>query len=398
MQIYRGHFIGQTFLDGRAVDLITAFLFHRGSSDDPVRLSANKGKGHVGSVVVGMGFTFDDTNSNATPIKDMEQILARSPQSEHHIFPYIGGDEVNSSPVQAYHRYVIDLGEFELRETAEQWPELLRIVEQKVRPERESASSDSKDVLRRKQYWWRWARRTPELYNSIRILPRVLVIACVTQHLAFAFLPVGMVYAHTLNVFAFSQFSTFCVLQCRVHEVWARFFTSTFEDRLRYNPSDCFDTFAFPHRWEVRESLEQIGKEYYEFRANMMARNSEGLTETYNRFHNPDEGDPGILKLRELHNAMDRAVLDAYGWSDLKPTCEFILDYSEEDEDADGRPRKRKKPWRYRWPDEFRDEVLARLLALNQERATQEKIMGSADGVKKKSRRVRSSDASRTLL
>ena len=43
---------------------------------------------------------------------------------------------------------------------------------------------------------------------------------------------------------------------------------------------------------------------------------------------------PDILKLRELHAAMDRAVLDAYGWTDLKPTCEFLLDY-EEDEDED---------------------------------------------------------------
>ena len=71
-----------------------------------------------------------------------------------------------------------------------------------------------------------------------------------------------------------------------------------------------------------------------------MVKNNEGLTKTYNRFHDPDERSPDILKLRELHAAMDRAVLDAYGWTDLKPTCEFLLDY-EEDEDEDesgGRP------------------------------------------------------------
>ena len=65
-----------------------------------------------------------------------------------------------------------------------------------------------------------------------------------------------------------------------------------------------------------------------------MVRNNEGLTKTYNRFHDPDERSPDILKLRELHAAMDRAVLDAYGWTDLQPTCEFLLDY-EEDEDED---------------------------------------------------------------
>jgi len=48
-----------------------------------------------------------------------------------------------------------------------------------------------------------------------------------------------------------------------------------------------------------------------------------------------------------------------------------LLDY--EDEDPEG-TSKRKKPWRYRWPEEVHDEVLARLLKLNQERAEEEKL------------------------
>jgi len=85
---------------------------------------------------------------------------------------------------------------------------------------------------------------------------------------------------------------------------------------------------------------------------------------------------------------MDRAVLDAYGCTDLKPTCAFILDYEEEEND-DGKPHRKKKPWRYRWLDEFRDEVLARLLALNQERAAQEQAMRPADGKQKNHNRPR---------
>ena len=56
---------------------------------------------------------------------------------------------------------------------------------------------------------------------------------------------------------------------------------------------------------------------------------------------------------------MDRAVLDAYGWTDIPTDCDFLLDY-EIDEATWGR---KKKPYRYRWPDPVRDEVLARLLA-----------------------------------
>ena len=136
------------------------------------------------------------------------------------------------------------------------------------------------------------------------------------------------------------------------------------KDDLRYTPSTCFETFPFPENFETNERLEAIGKEYYECRAQLMIANSEGLTKTYNHFHDPNERSSEIKKLRELHDAMDRAVLDAYGWTDLVPICEFLLDYEEDEDDEDGASR-RKKPWRYRWPDDFRDEVLARLLELN---------------------------------
>jgi hypothetical protein len=64
---------------------------------------------------------------------------------------------------------------------------------------------------------------------------------------------------------------------------------------------------------------------------------------------------------------MDRAVLDAYGWTDLQPTCEFLLDYEDDESDDGPEPpaRTKKKPWRYRWPDPLRDELLARLLVAN---------------------------------
>ena len=152
-------------------------------------------------------------------------------------------------------------------------------------------------------------------------------------------------------------------------------------DLMRYTPTDCFETFPFPSDWETNEALEEAGRAYYEFRAALMIRNDEGLTKTYNRFHDPDEPSPDIRQLRELHAAMDRAVLDAYGWTDIPTACQFLLDYEEDDEDdtetTAKKPRKKKKPWRYRWPDDIRDEVLARLLALNAERAEQEKLTGT---------------------
>ena len=158
----------------------------------------------------------------------------------------------------------------------------------------------------------------------------------------------------------------------RPHEIWTRFFGSSMKDDLRYTPSDCFETFPFPKGWENNSGLKAAGKKYYELRAALMVDNNEGLTKTYNRFHDPDERSPDIAELRKLHVAMDRTVLDAYGWVDISTDCEFLLDY-EIDEEESGR---NKKPWRYRWPNDVRDEVLARLLALNTERALEDRLAG----------------------
>ena len=105
---------------------------------------------------------------------------------------------------------------------------------------------------------------------------------------------------------------------------------------------------------------------------NLMVRSDEGLTKTYNRFHDLNESDPAVAELRDLHASMDRAVLDAYGWTDIPTDCEFLLDY-EIDEEEWGT---RKKPYRYRCPDDVRDEVLARLLELNAQRSEAEQRSG----------------------
>jgi hypothetical protein len=244
----------------------------------------------------------------------------------------------------------------------------MAIVETKVKPER---MKNNREGYRR--YWWQHGEKRKELWSSIASLNRVLVTAQTTSFFAPTFLPSRMVYSHKVIVFPFQTSAAFCALQARPHEIWARFFASSLKDDLSYTPSDCFETFPFPIGWETHPALETAGKAYYEYRAALMLGNDEGLTKTYNRFHDPYEHDTEIAELRELHAAMDRAVLDAYGWGDIPTNCEFLLDY-EIDEEEQGN---KKKPYRYRWPDEVRDEVLARLLELNARRAQEEKLAGA---------------------
>ena len=367
LHIAKGSVAQPKLIDERVVERITAFLFHRGRHDDPFGLTANARMSFQGNIVLGMGFTFDDTDTKgvATSIAEMRRLIETEPCNQEVIFPYIGGEEVSSSPAHAHHRYVINFGERAQDECWRCWPDLMAIVEAKVKPERLRSARDSKSSHgRRAAVWWQHYHGAHNLRAAVAGLERALVISRVGQHAAFTFLAGGIVYAESMNVFPLSTYSAFCALQTRPHELWARFFGSSMKDDLRYTPSDCFETFPFPDSWESHPDLEAAGKTYYEFRAALMVRNDEGLTKTYNRFHDPDRRDPEIAKLRELHADMDRAVLDAYGWSDIATDCEFLLDYEIEE----GEWGNKKKPYRYRWPEEVRDEVLARLLELNAER------------------------------
>jgi hypothetical protein len=382
VHVAKGPFGASKRLDGREVGNVSAFLFHRGGNDDPARLAANAGKSFVGSYVLGMGFTFDDTDTSgvASSRSEMRRLIDADPRNQAVIFPYIGGDEVNDSPTHDHHRYVINFFDRDLAE-AEEWPELIQIVRRRVKPER-----DVQDRKALRERWWQYAEKRPGLVAAIAGLEKVLVCpggTAASKYLNFTFLPNGMVYSQTLCVFASPTHSSFCALQSRPHEIWARFFGATLEDRLRYNSSACFETFPFLDDWEMRPTLEATGKAYYEFRATLMIRNNEGLTKTYNRFHDPEERDPDIEKLRELHAAMDRAVLVVYGWTDIDTTCEFLLDYEIDDEEWGDK----KKPYRYRWPDDVRDEVLARLLELNAQRAREEARSGAAAETKRGGKR-----------
>jgi hypothetical protein len=135
---------------------------------------------------------------------------------------------------------------------------------------------------------------------------------------------------------------------------------------INYSPSDCFETFPFP--LDLHD-LESIGERYYAHRQRIMQSRQEGLTKTYNRFHNPDEEAEDIERLRELHVEMDEAVADAYGWDDLDLEHGF---------------HETKQGVRFTISEEARREVLDRLLLLNHERYAEEVAQGLHDKKAKK--------------
>lgn len=293
----------------------------------------------------------------------MHELIERDPLNAKRIKAYIGGKEVLTDPRHRHHRYIIDFGKMTLGE-ANETPKLLTIVRDKVKP--------SRDIVKREvnsRNWWIYAERRPGLYAATRELARILVKPGVASRFAFTFLPNGLVYDITLIIFALSDFASFALLSSRVHETWAYFFGSTMEDRLRYTLTDVYETFPKPKDIEKILELEDIGRAYFDTRASLMTSANEGLTITYNRFHDPTDVTPGIVALRVLHATLDRLVFASYGWDDLTPNATFEPDWTSVDGNG---------PIRLSWPAELRDTVLARLLALNAERAAQERRLGIA--------------------
>jgi hypothetical protein len=108
----------QPVLDGRQVRRISAYLVEGDLDTSPAALAANAGKAFQGSIVLGVGFTFDDVaaaRGEAESLETMHALIAKDPHNAERIFPYIGGEEVNNDPMHRHHRYVIDFAGFPMQ-------------------------------------------------------------------------------------------------------------------------------------------------------------------------------------------------------------------------------------------------------------------------------------------
>ncbi|MCS6954608.1 MAG: hypothetical protein NZM33_17355, partial [Bryobacteraceae bacterium] len=381
--IRRGEWKGEYVLDDRPVAGITSQLTIPGAvTGKPYRLAANADKSFQGSIVLGMGFVLEPAEA--------ERLIEKDPRNRDVLYPYLNGEDLNSRPDQSPSRWVINFHDWPLARTAEgrwadaddrerkawlreglvprdypgpvaaDYPDCLRIVEERVKPERTRKDANGNFVLRYPLYlkWWTYAEKRPALYAAIAGLERVLVRARVSSHPCVSFEPNHIVYSEATVVVASASYGVFALLQCTPHSEWYIKFASTLETRLRYTPSDCFETFPFP---PDITGLESIGERYYLHRQAIMLTRHEGLTATYNRFHNPQEVSEDIRMLRQLHVEMDYAVARTYGWTDLDLGHGF---------------HETRQGLRYTISEPARREILDRLLRLNHERYAQEVAQG----------------------
>lgn len=381
LSVHKGSWNGTRLLDNEEVKTISAFFEASEDNQSPHLISENSGRVYNGYYWLGDGFLLSHDEADRLRLED--------PRNGEVLFTVINGQELNNQPDQNGQRSIINFKERSLRE-AQTYVGPISIVEDRVRPEREA----QKD-LGGKRFWWRFLRPRTEMANKISSLPRCFVAANTTKYLNFSAISPEVVISHPQNVFTTDRWDLFTVVQSSLHEVWARKYSSSLKQDLRYTSSRCFETFAFPGNiWNAEnESLAQSGEHYHEHRRQLMLMLWLGLTKIYNLFHDPElsvetvqatsgkdediarEGYEGLLELRRLHTEMDNAVRNAYGWQDLDLEHGF--------HEVETLPENDRT--RYTISPAARKEVLKRLLALNHQRAAEEAAKQTAEnGTKKK--------------
>ncbi len=354
-------------LNDRPVIGITPRLSKVGAaSGNPHHLFANSNKAFNGSKMSGMGFVL--------PIEKALSLMEKDSCNKSILFPFLNGEDINSRPDQSPSRWAINFFDWPL-EKAETYRDCMKIVREKVKPER-----DHNNMKVRREKWWQYGTRAEELYSTVRNLSQVLVISRVSKYTTCAWEPEGIVYSEAICVIASDRISYFVLLQNTFHAAWVRLYGSSMKNDPRYTPSDCFETFPFPVNMEI---LEDIGERYYSYRQSITLGRHEGLTQTYNRFHDPEEGAGDIVRLRELHQEMDELVAKAYGWDDLRLDHDF---------------HQTKQGLRFTISEAAREEVLDRLLALNHQRHQEEVEAGLWDEKGKKTGKAKNGKASNGVV
>lgn len=362
----RGEWYGKYHLNGSEVEVISPFLSSQ-IEWSPKVLAVNANQSFIGSYVLGMGFTMSEAEA--------KELITRNPRNADILFPLVNGEDLYTSPVQSSSRWVINFFDWPI-ERAQEYEEAYKIIEEKVKPERERQKREC-----RKKYWWHYGEKTPNLYHAIGRGSRYekhpdgwhgdeftpeFVLACPHVSKYLAIIPVSnrYIYTHNLCIMNWRGWPYFSVLNSFLFEAWARKNSSTLETRLSYTPSDCYETFPFPAK--LLSSLDSLGENLDTLRRQMMVLRNIGLTALYNLFHNPAVKDAELEEMRKLQREIDVAVRDAYGWSDLDLGHGFHeVGYLPANDNV-----------RYTISEPARIEILKRLSALNRQRWEEEEAAG----------------------
>ncbi|EIL95029.1 MULTISPECIES: class I SAM-dependent DNA methyltransferase [Rhodanobacter] len=324
-------------------------------------LMANTGMIHMGVKLHGMGFV-------VTQMEAEELGLDAIPELRRHIVPYRNGRDLTDKSRNAL---VIDLYGVEHDAVRRQFPAVYQRVLNHVKPERDQNKRETY-----KRNWWIFAEPRSEMRKALAGLTRYIATVETAKHRVFQFLSAEILPDQKLRVIASDDALHLAVCSSEPHVAWAKANGSTLEDRPVYVNSRSFLPFPFPCTTDEQQThFRTLAEQLDAHRKRQQAAHSElTLTGMYNVLDKLRSGEPLTAKervihehglvsvLRQLHDEIDAAVLDAYGWGDLLPLLRVAHG---NDAPADGASRDDAKR-------AFDEAILERLVALNAERAAEE--------------------------
>ncbi|MGA5076646.1 Eco57I restriction-modification methylase domain-containing protein [Streptomyces griseoincarnatus] len=333
-----------------------------------------------GAIVLGLGFTL--------PPEDAKSWISMDQTYAEVLFPYLNGQDVTSHPRHIAERWIINFGE-RREEQASKYPLAFERVQNLVRPER--ITKDPEKYPRMVHEWWKFWNARPGLNAAISELGRCIVVPRVSKVVMPVMVDTGPVFSEQLVVFASDDPAVLAVLASAPHYWWAIDRSSTLETRIRYTPTDVFETFV---SCPVTDRLRAAGARLDAYRRNLMVSHNIGLTDAYNLVHNPDCQEADIVELRSIHEEIDRATAAAYGWHDLvddsvatspvDPTHEaYPLDHGFHETD---------QGTRYTIGLLARTEIIDRLRQLNHQTYADEVHLGLHKGMTEKKAREKHPD------
>lgn len=245
------------------------------------------------------------------------------------IKPYRNGKDLTG---KARGIMVIDCHPLTAEQVLSQYPKLFQWLINHVKPERDV--NPDKD-LRTK--WWLHRRNNDDMRKALAGLPAYIATVMTAKHRVFQFLDGEILPDQMLVTIASNHPLHLGILSSQVHVDWALAKGGTLEDRPRYNKTTCFETFPFPSddtglTPELAQQIGQLAEQIDAHRkARQAAHDTVTLTGLYNVLEKLRRQEPlnakektlhehGLVSvLLTLHNELDKAVLQAYGWPDLAP-------------------------------------------------------------------------------
>ncbi len=316
VHIIKGPWAGRRYLGSVAVTTISDFLDDTDPSTAVLeRLKENHLKCSEGSTIWGDEFLISSSAA--------AEMVSANGANARVVKPIIGGAEINRLIEITPQRWAIDFGELEEAE-AELYREPFEHLRTRIYPVRKDL--DPKKYGRVVKSWWKYFNARQQIYQKIRSsgAQRVLGRSRVSDLHIVEWLPVDVVYTDAAVIFLFDDWSHFGVLQSAIHETWARYFASSLKNDMRYVARSCFDTFPFPNNVENNEAISTISARYHDFRVELCRGMNMPRGKLFNLLHDPTVTSDGIHCLRNLTAEMDRAVLLAYGWTDIDLAHDFV--------------------------------------------------------------------------